>query len=58
MAESNEVKDLKVFVKMTYEKRYVDKNYTSEVQGNFNEIFDKDITVKIEDVDFKTKKGG
>ena len=58
MADDGEVKDLKVFVKMSYEKRYVDKNYTSEVQGNFNEIFEKDIMVKIEDVDFKMKKGG
>jgi hypothetical protein len=53
--EDENVRDVKIFINMKYEKRYINKNYVAEVNGTFNDIFGKDIKVKVEDVDIKQK---
>lgn len=55
--DNNNVKDVKVFIKLKHEKVYLDKKYVTKLDGTFNEIFDKVPETVIEEVKFKKERG-
>lgn len=54
--DEDKLKEVNVFIKMKYEKQYIDKKSVAEIQNNFDNIFDSKVDVKLEDIEIKKKE--